>query len=87
MTTTAISVEPWPEDVIARYLTVGGATVDTVETSKALISTCCGCHARDVDYFDPMCSGQRMEDYTRGQANAWAQAHAEKCRALPRPGA
>ncbi|MEU2730089.1 hypothetical protein ABZ650_20470 [Streptomyces griseoviridis] len=77
---------PWPANVHARYLTVGGATVDTVETDEALTSTCGGCHARGVDYFDPMCTGSRMENHTRGQAHAWAQAHAEKCRALPRPG-
>ncbi|MFJ6293217.1 hypothetical protein ACIQJX_07635 [Streptomyces griseoviridis] len=93
MTTTTVFAEPWPEGVIARYLTKAAEltgqpiTVDTVEKPDALFSTCGGCRARGVDYFDPMCSGQRMEDYTRNQAHAWAKAHAEKCRALPRPGA
>jgi hypothetical protein len=70
-TTTAAA---WPEGVIARYLTVAGATVDIREGSYDATDqtgTCTGCGT----------------SYTRGPAltREWAQVHAEKCRALSRP--
>lgn len=65
----------WPEGVTARYLTIGGATVDlrpgqAVTGARAI---CGGCN----------------ESTTRGTnlTREWAQAHAEKCRALPKPAA
>jgi hypothetical protein len=70
----------WPEGVIARYVTVGGATVD-IEIEDAdpnrrmYVARCQGCNGHqwnDVDY--------------EGEARDWAQSHAEACRAMPKPG-
>ncbi|MEU2606850.1 hypothetical protein [Streptomyces albus] len=84
----------WPEGVIARYLTVAGvvapnATVD-VETlttvggdAYSTRGTCAGCGA--VDYFDYSLYRAAREWESQSDARAWAQAHAERCRALPRP--
>ncbi|WP_030423265.1 hypothetical protein [Streptomyces sp. NRRL F-5065] len=66
----------WPEGVIARYRTVGGATVDQIDlgtdTYWRYEIQCTGCPHKD-DF---------MEELSARQA---AQAHAETCRALPRP--
>lgn len=66
----------WPEGVIARYLTTTGATVDVAErvgeTHWPWVSTCQGCTQGHEDRYD-------------SHAHEWAQAHAERCRALPRP--
>lgn len=67
----------WPEGVIARYLTIGRATVDI---SEQCMSRCTGCGEDDSeDIFVSRCGT------TLSRARRWAQAHAEKCRALPRP--
>ncbi|MFC8423969.1 hypothetical protein ACFUN7_24340 [Streptomyces sp. NPDC057236] len=80
------AAQPWPDGVIARYLTVGGATVDLTEKPDEITGVCWGCLSETNRFhFDPMCEGRRMESYVTRQADAWAQAHAEKCRALPRP--
>lgn len=85
----------WPEGVIARYLTVGGALVDVshdmhliVDTEPNLSLARCGgegCkashHERWRDYSYRTDNGSRGADQEAGK---WAQAHAEKCRALPR---
>jgi hypothetical protein len=79
---------PWPEGTIARYLTVGGAIVELTDGPDSIKGTCAGCPESEWPYpfsYDPMCEGFRMESYTRHGATAWAQAHAEKCRAMPRP--
>lgn len=78
---------PTPSDgVIARYLTVGGATVDLTETPAEITGVCHGCPDENQRFsFDPMCEGIRMASFVTSQATGWAQAHAEKCRALPRP--
>jgi hypothetical protein len=92
----------WPEVVIARYLNLGGATVDVTETgprdSRLLHSTvaaCSGCPASDRSAWEDGhydCSGTfhpmpREASVRRAEyaAREWAQAHAEKCRAMPRP--
>ena len=73
--------QPWPEGVDVRYLTVGGATVDLRFTThdnhlgepvKGARAECLGC----LTHYGP-----DLADTTRRQA----QAHAETCRALPRP--
>ncbi len=71
--------QPWPQGVGARYLTVAGATIDlhlydvTPERGTSVASaTCLGC----TEHYDI--------DRT-STTRTWAQAHAEKCRALPRP--
>ena len=95
----------WPEGVVARYLTAGGATVDLtivaqpykhddgiVGSRNAMRATCTGCDTSEDfshwrihkgtwsswDVQDPDAAAQ--------QARAWAQTHAEKCRAMPQPG-
>jgi hypothetical protein len=63
---------PWPEGVLARYLTVAGATVDIHQGADGYTSArCTGC---PIGY-----TGDEMTAHDR------AQQHAEKCRALPRP--
>ena len=93
MPSTAQSTQPaaWPEGVVARYLTkaaeISGMsiTVDLAETDDGITSSCNGCFATYHSSFDPMYEGRRMEEYADRQARAWAQTHAEDCRALPRP--
>jgi hypothetical protein len=66
--------EPWPEGVIARYLTTVGATVDLRGTRDSASYKCWGCDDSTALY------GER-------RTRELAQDHAEKCRALPRPAA
>lgn len=73
MTTTA-----WPEGVIARYLTVAGATVDITSAPDAGSDYNCGLHCRGCGYRDG-------HHNTRDYADSWAQSHAETCRAMPNP--
>lgn len=79
------NAEPWEPGVIARYLTLAGqALVDpsiTVDLGKDnsthdITGTCRGCGTTfdDSHYIGRDLDGGRQ----------WAQAHAEKCRALPR---
>lgn len=65
--TTSQTAAAWPEGVIARYLTVGGATVDITERSGYMhrtdptetIATCTGCgKAEKVEWL------QRAWNYT-----------------------
>ncbi|MFE7106613.1 hypothetical protein ACFU98_35235 [Streptomyces sp. NPDC057575] len=94
----------WPEGVIARYLAVGGATVDLAhgaryyptadgigETRNHTSATCVACpataefsHWRVVKRmtFDDKVHDPNAADEA---ARAWAQEHAEKCRAMPKP--
>ncbi|MFF2964256.1 hypothetical protein ACFVT1_36435 [Streptomyces sp. NPDC057963] len=69
--------EPWPDGVVARYLTVGGATVDLTIRLTLPPSP------------EPFNGGEPVEEHTPEtadeQARAWAQSHAETCRAMPRP--
>jgi hypothetical protein len=91
--------EPWPETTIARYVTVGGATVDlthqlnmlTPPEPYATLATCTGCPASSEHNHHRMVWGliAQYEEHhptlADRDARAWAQAHAETCRALPRP--
>ncbi|GAA2840892.1 hypothetical protein [Nonomuraea rubra] len=93
----------WPANTVARYLTIGGATVDITERAGYMTSTdptetfaiCTGCAATEKVEWT-----QRVWDYTNDRMvdehdegghrstqkmRKWAQAHAEKCRAMPRP--
>lgn len=94
MTTQTTQSAAWPEGVIARYLTVGGALVDVSHDTLYLsdiepnvtVARCGGCddyrteewkaHAHRVS------NGSSEAD---AEARKWAQEHAERCRALPRP--
>lgn len=85
---------PWPDGTQARYLTVANALVDISHDTHLLADTepdlsiarCGGCEAshhepwRDYSYRND--NGSRGADAEVGK---WAQAHAETCRALPRP--
>ena len=84
--------EPWSDGLIARYLTVAGATVDITYASHSglLAATCTGCG--DVERTDtggllsdpPEKEDARIEK-ALPESRELAQAHAEKCRALPHP--
>lgn len=64
--------DAWPEGVIARYLTVAGATVDVRGGEHSASMTCLGC-------------GEGHASFGERRTHELAQGHAEKCRALPRP--
>lgn len=66
--TTSVAETP-ANNVLMRFLTVGGATV---EVTKDLSWECLGCDAN---------RSHSSITYAREGANA----HAEKCRAMPRP--
>jgi len=86
----------WPEGVIARYLTVGGALVDVSHDMHLIVDTepnlsiarcggegCKASHHEQWRYYS-----YRTDNGSRGadaEAGKWAQTHAETCRALPRP--
>jgi len=89
--------------IIARYLTAGGATVDVIERAgyfdqdgfTETHAACSGCPAKHtVEWgWDAWAAevGQPQENFDEGgnrstpQAREWAQEHAEKCRAMPKP--
>ncbi|MFD7065916.1 hypothetical protein ACFV97_01615 [Streptomyces sp. NPDC059913] len=84
----------WPENVIARYRTVGGATVDITHDTLYLYDTepnvstaqCGGCEAYSNEEWGP--HAYRHDNGSSGadsDARQWAQAHAETCRAMPKP--
>lgn len=65
----------WPEGVIARYLTVAGATVDLTRGVKDHIAyRCTGCGYGSSAFGNFECN-----------VREYAQSHAEVCRALPKP--
>ena len=86
------NTEPWEPGVLARYLTVAGATVDIAYTSHRglLTATCTGCG--DIEQTDtggwlsdaPEKEDARIEK-ALPESRLLAQTHAETCRALPRP--
>ncbi|MFE2930635.1 hypothetical protein [Streptomyces sp. NPDC059278] len=73
MQNTHAFTEPWPKGVVARYLTLAGATVDVTGGGEDTGYQCSGC---------PYSSGPYWRDDI---AHGHAQGHAEKCRGLPRP--
>lgn len=92
--------EAWPEGVIARYLTVGGATVDLTRSNDpeaddasqwdVTRSICTGCGATDAEAWNTrpytqLISITQAEKIATAEARKWAQRHAEKCRAMPKP--
>lgn len=118
MPSTAESVPSatWPEGVVARYVTVGGATVDiatphverqvgghaivpigdglTVQkkpetvidvTITARCSACPGIDESTYLGLYPFALDGMVDSHYGREARQWAQAHAEKCRAVPRP--
>jgi hypothetical protein len=84
--------QPWPDDTIARYLAVAGATVDITYASHSglIVATCTGCgNVERTDTGGLLTDPPEKEDARIEKAlpesRELAQAHAEKCRALPRP--
>lgn len=82
----------WPEGVIARYLTVGGATVDINHDTlypddtepNVSCARCQGCDAycnEEWGHYRAFYASSSADDVVR----PWAQAHAETCRAMPKP--
>lgn len=97
---TAQSTE-WPEGVIARYLTkaaeISGLLVsvdltqEKTDTDSYTTARCGGCGSGKSCSWATEIHGSHgyytIQDWMKGDSGAreWAQAHAEKCRALPRP--
>jgi len=82
----------WDDNVIARYLTVAGATVDITYTSHSglLYATCTGCgQVERIDTgamtYDPPEKEQARIEQHLPTSREQAQGHAAACRALPRP--
>ncbi|MFL1904786.1 hypothetical protein ACJWDR_37635 [Streptomyces tauricus] len=75
---------PWPEGVIARFLTVGGATVDIEEQRAGWKSPHWFCHGC-TDTSRGAYTGPFGDPFTLGDIREQAQSHAETCRAMPRP--
>ncbi|WP_326829653.1 hypothetical protein OIE13_05800 [Streptosporangium sp. NBC_01810] len=85
----------WPAGVIARYLTVGGATVDLTEDHEVnrTEAACTGCPTRkgfgwtyqSGTHVDGTYHEEERSDLAAQKAREWAQSHAEKCRAMPKP--
>ncbi|MFI1165614.1 hypothetical protein ACH4UM_18865 [Streptomyces sp. NPDC020801] len=73
------AIEPWPDAVIARYLTVAGATVD-ITRDRNPQWRCAACPGTSVGAY----TGPFGTPFTLNAIHEQAQAHAEKCRALPR---
>jgi hypothetical protein len=92
----------WPEGTLARYLTVGGATVDiTVDPGSehayaATGAVCLGCNATkgvdwvarpwDTSIIDYHTASDRDGTEYTATVRTWAQDHASTCRAIPKPG-
>ncbi|TBO57024.1 hypothetical protein EYS09_24795 [Streptomyces kasugaensis] len=66
---------PWPEGVIARYPTRGGATVDVTPRPKY----------RVPDAHTGECRGCGKLAYSERSLDTWALRHADTCRTTPRP--
>jgi hypothetical protein len=108
--TTQQTPAAWPENVIARYLTLAGSslgrddlTVDITEIDRdergggvyQTVASCSGCLKEErlqwedgfYDYSSRFQQLSREESIQRSETKAhnWAQAHAETCRAMPKP--
>lgn len=101
MPSSTRTTEPaWPEGVIARYLTLGGATADVIDATAPtrtgaghnLDAVCtgelCGWKSWGSEYWFASEQNPRDDDGYRHELERLqvnAQSHAEKCRAMPRP--
>lgn len=87
-----MSATAWPDGVIARYLTVGSATVDITDASRIgrVTADCRGCTWHDYystgGYIDDTAekTAERVAEVLPA-VRKLAQDHAETCRALPNP--
>ena len=79
----------WPAGVIARYLTVGGATVDITQDHSSATARCNGCTdsgTRNWMDGDSSYSPEAQERMAKEDTRRWAQNHSSTCRAMPNPG-
>lgn len=65
----------WPEGVTARYLTVGGATVDLTDRTNNSSAHCTAAG----------CNWGKGMSWSHQTTRDCAQEHAETCRAMPKP--
>ncbi|MGW5398983.1 hypothetical protein [Streptomyces sp. NPDC003952] len=74
--TSQTSTFAWPEGTLFRFVSVGGATVDITQLhdDEPAKAEYLGCLALNTNRYG-----------VTTVLKAWAQTHAEKCRALPRP--
>ncbi|WP_282206840.1 hypothetical protein [Kitasatospora fiedleri] len=77
--------EPWPEDLLVRYLTLGGAHVDLTRDPAGHTWTCHGCGTRNRRRTHPFTDPYSSSD--RRGATEDANFHATECRSTPRPAA
>lgn len=77
---------------VARYLTVGGATVDILDEHKTgrITVRCTACTWTDTRLLDNTIydTPERNADHVAKalpECRTWAQRHAETCRAMPMP--
>lgn len=85
---------PWPEGTAARYLTVGGAYIDITQRPRYIddpelldaIATCLGCTTTErFNNTEPLWGSDDVLAANTATSRVWAQRHAEKCRAMPKP--
>ncbi|WP_030764807.1 hypothetical protein [Streptomyces sp. NRRL F-2664] len=70
----------WPEGVTHRYLTVGGSTVDVLGGHPSHWA-CRACPGTSKGKY----TGPFGDPFSAATIHEQAQAHAETCRAMPRP--
>ncbi|MFE9886849.1 hypothetical protein [Streptomyces scopuliridis] len=87
MSSTSAQIETaWPEGVIARYLTLAGQSLGVPDLAVEI-----AINDADPDerLYVPRCKGCGEYDWRDNThelaARNWAQGHANKCRAMPRP--
>jgi hypothetical protein len=99
MTAKTTAQTAWPEGVVARYLTLAGQTLAdsnlTVDIhaydpiGKLHPVKCTVCPWEEKAWGNPYLSEHLTNAYIERRANesahAWAQKHAETCRAMPKP--
>jgi hypothetical protein len=85
---TRAQQEQWPDGVVARTRTVGGATVDIGEwdpSEGVRLSQCTGCKKVNHEYGMAFTPGGNPH-MSLVDSRKWAQSHAETCRFIPEPG-
>jgi hypothetical protein len=89
----------WPDGVITRYLTIGGATIDILNAewasmrsqvmARTVSAACTGCNSPigEKTHRDWLAEDERPEVFDSALAalREAAQSHAETCRAMPKP--
>lgn len=83
----------WPPGTLARYVTVGGATVDITHVNDLdeplHHASCTGCGGYHNEVWALAYFAGNRADAARDalyDSRTWAQDHASTCRAMPKPG-